>query len=66
MVIEPENKIGLVTKKLVLFGAYKSLSDVLIGGGNGSKSGINSLLGTKLIELMDVKKKGETSNNTET
>jgi uncharacterized membrane protein YqiK len=46
-------------------GNIKVMPDILIGGGNGSEGGINGLLGMKLMELMDVKKKGETTNNTE-
>lgn len=46
-------------------GNIKVMPDILIGGGNGSEGGINGLLGMKLMELMDVKKKEETRSNTE-
>jgi uncharacterized membrane protein YqiK len=40
-------------------GNIKVMPDILIGGGNGSEGGINGLLGMKLMEMMDVKKKEE-------
>jgi hypothetical protein len=40
-------------------GHIKVMPDILIGGANGTDGGINGLLGMKLMELMDVKKKEE-------
>lgn len=41
-------------------GNIKIIPDILIGGGNGTEGGINGLLGMKLMEMMDAKKKEET------
>ena len=38
-------------------GNIKLIPDILIGGGNGSGSAIDGLLGLKLMEMMDPKKK---------
>lgn len=38
-------------------GNIKVIPDILIGGGNGTEGGINGLLGMKLMEMMDEKKK---------
>jgi uncharacterized membrane protein YqiK len=46
-------------------GNIKVMPDILIGGGNGSEGGINGLLGMKLMELMDVKKKEEAAKTGE-
>ncbi len=43
-------------------GHIKVMPDILIGGGNGTDGGINGLLGMKLMEMMDVKKKEDKVN----
>lgn len=40
-------------------GNIKVMPDILIGGSNGTDGGINGLLGMKLMEMMDEKKKVE-------
>ncbi|MEO7990151.1 MAG: hypothetical protein ABI663_11450 [Chryseolinea sp.] len=40
-------------------GHIKLIPDVLIGGGAGGGSSMDGLLGLKLMEMMDVKKKEE-------
>ncbi|MBO9618791.1 MAG: flotillin family protein [Niabella sp.] len=42
-------------------GAIKVMPEILIQGGNNTEGGISGLLGMKLLELMDVKNKPETS-----
>ena len=44
-------------------GNIKILPDILIGGGNGTDGGINGLLGMKLMEMMDTKKKDKPEAN---
>ena len=42
-------------------GNIKVIPDILIGGGNGTDGGINGLLGMKLMDMMDEKKKDKQS-----
>ena len=44
-------------------GNIKIIPDILIGGGNGTDGGINGLLGMKLMEMMDAKKKDKPEAN---
>ena len=44
-------------------GNIKIIPDILIGGGNGTDGGINGLLGMKLMEMMDTKKKDKPEAN---
>ncbi len=46
-------------------GNIKLIPDILIGGGNGNGSAMDGLLGLKLMEMMDPKKKEETQNKVE-